>query len=183
MFTSSPAPDETESVAAHEGPVPGQAAFKDAMSELASGVSLLTVRLGDPAVDHGMTVTSLASASLNPPMVTVGIGRATSLAPALTPGMPVGISILGHAQQQLATEFSRKGRPPATEIFGARAYHRGTITGALLADEALATMEGSIVDVIAAGDHLVVLIEILAAHAHGRADSALSYHRRGYTRT
>lgn len=155
--------------------------FKDSMAELASGVCLLTVRTADPVLDVGMTITSLASASLDPPMVMVGIGRATSLAPFLQPDADIGLSILAADQEQLATEFSVKGRPPASEILRGRPHRRGSLTGALLAEGALAQIEGRVSQTIAAGDHLLVIITVLAAAAAPDVAGALIYHRRGYT--
>ena len=155
--------------------------FKDSMAELAAGVSLLTVRAQEPDLDLGMTVTSLASASLDPPMVMVGIGRGTSLAPYLVPGAWVGLSILAANQGDLAREFSRKGRPPADELLAGRDHRRGPRTGALLAGGALAQVEGCVNQTIAAGDHLLVVIMVVAADAAPDLDRALIYHRRVYT--
>jgi flavin reductase (DIM6/NTAB) family NADH-FMN oxidoreductase RutF len=154
--------------------------FKDAMAELASGVALLTVRRGHPELDLGMTVTSLASASLDPPMVTVGIGRGTSLAPFLLPGAEVGLSILGSHQHELAAEFSRKGRPSANELLAERPHHRGPVTGALLVDDALATLEGRVDETFSAGDHMLVVIRIEDSLSNGPGGHGLIYHRRGY---
>ena len=158
------------------------AAFKDAMAELASGVCLLTVREDDPPLDLGMTVTSLASASLEPPMVTVGIGRATSLAPYLLPGARVGITVLAEHQGELAADFSRKGRPSANEILAGRPHRRGPRTGALVADGALAVLEGQVDQTLAAGDHLLVVIKIAGTVVGPGTEPALLYQRRGYGR-
>lgn len=152
------------------------------MSELASGVCLLTLAAADPTHELGMTVTSLASASLRPPMVTVGVGRATSLAPYLHPGVEAGLSVLGVHQQDLATDFSRSGRPPAPQILAHHRHRRGPVTGALLAEGALAQLEGRVAQTIATGDHVLVVIEVLAAHVPPEVEAALLYHRRGYTR-
>jgi flavin reductase (DIM6/NTAB) family NADH-FMN oxidoreductase RutF len=157
-------------------------AFKDAMAELVSGVCLLTVHSDDPPLDLGMTVTSLASASLEPPMVTVGIGRATSLAAHLVPGAHVGITVLAEHQIELAADFSRKGRPSAEEILTGRPHRRGPITGALVADEALAVLEGFIDQTIAAGDHLLVVIAIAGSAVGSTTEAGLLYQRRGYGR-
>jgi flavin reductase (DIM6/NTAB) family NADH-FMN oxidoreductase RutF len=156
------------------------AGFKNAMAELVSGVSLLTVRVEDPPLDLGMTVTSLASASLEPPMVAVGIGRGTSLAPYLVPRAHVGITVLAEHQGELAAEFSLKGRPSAQEILAGRPHRRGPVTGALVAEDALAVMEGLVEQTIAAGDHLIVLIAIVGTAIGPGTEPALLYQRRGY---
>jgi flavin reductase (DIM6/NTAB) family NADH-FMN oxidoreductase RutF len=155
-------------------------AFKNAMAELVSGVSLLTVRVDEPPLDLGMTVTSLASASLEPPMVAVGIGRGTSLAPYLIPRARVGITVLAEHQDDLAAEFSKKGRPSAGEILAGRPHRRGPITGALVADDALAVLEGQVEQTIAAGDHIIVLITIAGTAIGPGTEPALLYQRRGY---
>ena len=157
-------------------------AFKDAMAELVSGVCLLTVHVDTPPLDLGMTVTSLASASLEPPMVTVGIGRATSLAPYLLPGALVGITVLAEHQGALATAFSRKGRPSAAELLDGLPHRRGPLTGALTAEGALAILEGRVDQTLAAGDHLLVVIAVLDSEVGPGTEPGLLYQRRGYGR-
>lgn len=159
------------------------AGFKDAMAELASGVSLLTVNVGADQLDLGMTITSLTSASLDPPMVATAIGRGTSLAPYLYPGARVALSVLAAEQHELAADFSRKGRPSADEILKDRPHRRGLRTNALLADGALAQLEGVVEQNLAAGDHSLVVIAVLATHTESTGAPALAYHRRAYTRT
>ena len=154
--------------------------FKDAMAELVSGVCLLTVHADEPLLDLGMTVTSLASASLDPPMVTVGIGRATSLAPYLLPGAQVGITVLAEHQGALAAAFSRKGRPSAAELLDGVPHRRGTLTGALVADDALAVLEGRVDQTLAAGDHLLVVIAVFDSAVGPGTEAGLIYQRRGY---
>ncbi len=161
---------------------PSHERFKDAMAELASGVALLTVHLDGPPFDLGMTVTSLASASLDPPMVTVGIGRGTSLAPYLLPGADVGLSIFAAEQAELAAAFSRKGRPSAQEILAGRPHRRGRTSPALLVGDALATLEGRVSQSFAAGDHVLVVVEVLLAENGSGIQPGLVYQRRGYRR-
>lgn len=157
--------------------------FKDAMAELASGVAVLTVHVPFEQLDLGMTITSLTSASLEPPMVCAAIGRGTSLAPYLLPGARVGLSILAADQHELGADFSRRGRPSAQEILKGRPHRRGLLTNALLADGALAQLEGVVEQNLAAGDHSLVVIAVLATEASGAGRAALAYRRRGYTRT
>ncbi len=159
------------------------AGFKDAMAELASGVSLLTVTVPAEQLDLGMVITSLTSASLEPPMVAAAIGRGTSLAPYLYPGARVGLSILAADQYELAADFSRKGRPSAAEMLKGRPHRRGLLTDALLADGALAQLEGVVEQNLAAGDHSLVVIGVLGTQASTDRAGALAYHRRAYTRT
>ena len=159
------------------------AGFKDAMAELASGVSLLTVNVGADQLGLGMTITSLTSASLDPPMVAIAIGRGTSLAPYLYPGARVALSVLAAEQHELAADFSRKGRPSADEILKDRPHRRGLLTNALLADGSLAQLEGVVEQNLAAGDHSLVVIAVLATQASTDGAAALAYHRRAYTRT
>lgn len=159
------------------------AGFKDAMAELASGVTLLTVAVAAERVDLGMTITSLTSASLEPPMVAAAIGRSTSLAPYLYPGARVGLSILAADQHELAADFSRKGRPSADEILKDRPHRRGGLTNALLAGGALAQIEGVVEQNLAAGDHSLVVIAVLKTDVPATTEAALAYHRRAYTRT
>jgi flavin reductase (DIM6/NTAB) family NADH-FMN oxidoreductase RutF len=102
------------------------------------------------------------------------------VAPFLLPGAEVGLSILGSDQRELATAFSVKGRPSAPEILVGYPHHRGPHTGSLLADGGLATLEGRVEQIIAAGDHVLVVIAVLESITEGNDQRGLVYHRRGY---
>src|SRR5262249_55545717 len=76
------------------------AKYADAMSALASGVVLVTCRVGGRP--WGMTVTAFASASADPPTVLVSLGSETASSTAIRETGRFGVSILGDDQLDVA---------------------------------------------------------------------------------
>jgi flavin reductase (DIM6/NTAB) family NADH-FMN oxidoreductase RutF len=91
------------------------AEYADAMSNLASGVALVTAWLdGRP---WGLTVTSFASVSATPPTILVSLRSEIASAEALREGNAFGVAILAREQEPLARRASAPGRPKFLEPF------------------------------------------------------------------
>jgi flavin reductase (DIM6/NTAB) family NADH-FMN oxidoreductase RutF len=56
------------------------------------------------------------------------------------------------------------------------------LTGALVADDSLAVLEGRVDQTLAAGDHLLVVIAVLDSVVGPATEPGLLYQRRGYGR-
>src|SRR3954451_5878240 len=84
-----------------------QEAFLELMSGVCSPVTVVTATAADGR-PHGSTVSSFASLSLDPPLVSFALGRASGLLAHLQPGDRVGVNILGVHQQELASTFARR---------------------------------------------------------------------------
>src|SRR3954463_3054633 len=92
---------------------PGQ--FTEAMSLLASGVVMVTTRLdGRP---WGMTVSSFASVSAEPPTTLVSLQADTAGARAIEAAESFGVSILGRHHRAAACHGSRRGEAKFLEGF------------------------------------------------------------------
>src|SRR6185503_2879799 len=101
-------------------PMPiGEADFKKAMSQFASGVTVVTA--ADAGTLYGMTVASFASLSLNPPLVLIFVGRKMHTHDAIVSSGRFGVSILSLEQQQLSNHFGSK----LDDKFAGIAYHLG----------------------------------------------------------
>ena len=74
-----------------------------------AGVAVVTVDLEGERI--GLTVSSLVSLSLEPPLVGVAVSRQAALHELLRSAGGFGVSLLGEGQEELATRFSR-GVPP-----------------------------------------------------------------------
>ncbi|GAA3367815.1 flavin reductase family protein [Streptomyces antimycoticus] len=81
--------------------------FVELMSGVCSPVTVVTATTADGR-PHGTTVSSLASLSLDPPLVSFALDRASRLLPHLQPGDRVGVNILGAHQRELASTFARR---------------------------------------------------------------------------
>src|SRR4051812_2331062 len=81
--------------------------YAEAMSALASGVVLVTCRVGDRP--WGMTVTAFASVSADPPTVLVSLGAEARSTVAIKATRRFGISILADDQTPVARYGARSG--------------------------------------------------------------------------
>ncbi len=79
-------------------------ALRQAMRHWTTGVSVVTGRYGD--AQHGMTVNSLASLSLDPPMVTVTLANATRTFELVKRSGVFGVTILGADQGLISDRFA-----------------------------------------------------------------------------
>jgi flavin reductase ActVB len=150
------------------------AAFRDAMSELAGGVALVTCRVdGRP---WGTTVTAFQSVSVEPPTVLVSLGSGTRAAAAIAEGGCFGISVLAATQVVLACLAAKAGAPKYLEQFTTPG---STESAAPAVEGALAHLECELFDAVVVAGQTVFLAHVLQAHASGGGHPLL-YHRRGY---
>jgi len=124
----------------------------------------------------GVTIASLVSLSLDPPLVGVSVGRELAVHELLRDAGSFAVSILRGEQASLAAHFAR-GVPPIAlwEGIGVR---EGSTGLPLLAD-ALAWLECRLVDEHAVGDHTLFVGEVDAAE-EGPSGTALVYREHGY---
>ncbi|MFE5813978.1 flavin reductase family protein [Streptomyces sp. NPDC056479] len=136
----------------------------------AAGVAVITARGETGPV--GFTATSLTSVSAEPPMLSFGIGTTASSWPAVATAEHVGVHILGEHQQELAGTFARSG----ADRFGPSTDWREGPEGVPLLDGVLAWMVCRVTTRVPAGDHRIVLAEVVLGDpaGHGRP---LLYHQ------
>ncbi|MEV0223189.1 flavin reductase family protein [Streptomyces sp. NPDC050704] len=136
----------------------------------AAGVAVITARGGEGPV--GFTATSLASVSAEPPMLSFGIGTGASSWPAIAECDHVGVHILGEHQQELAATFARSG----ADRFGAGTGWSEGPEGVPVLDGVLAWIVCRVVARVPAGDHRIVLAEVVLGDPTG-AGRPLLYHQ------
>ena len=132
------------------------------------------------AVDHegnrmGVTISSLVSLSLDPPLVGVSIGKQASLYELLRNAKAFAVSLLGDGQEALAQRFA-SGRPPIVHWDGV-ATRPGRF--APLVEDALGWIEARTIAEHDVGDHTFFVAEVVSVE-RGPAPSALMYHDRSY---
>ncbi|WP_441250797.1 flavin reductase family protein [Kitasatospora sp. McL0602] len=157
--------------------------FRAALSQLASGVTLVTVHdpeEGADGGDAGMTATSFLSVSLEPPLVLVSVREDSRMDEILGRVDTWAVSLLGEDHRALASRFAMKGRLSDRLLFADTPHTRSTLTGAPLIDDALATVECRTEQRIPAGDHTLLLGRVLQARVPTPAARPLLYFRGGY---
>ena len=146
------------------------------MARLVSGVSVVTARAGRH--DVAATVTSLVSASLEPPIVLFTVHRDGRLREVVDVGQAWAASILGADGRAAARWLSDPGRPLLDQLI--RIPHReGEHSGAAILDVATAWLEARTLWVVEAGSHDVVGGEVLATGVNADRDGAVLH---GYGR-
>ncbi|MEV5437539.1 flavin reductase family protein [Streptomyces sp. NPDC052682] len=136
----------------------------------AAGVAVITARGERGPV--GFTATSLTSVSAEPPMLSFGVGTGGSSWPAIAATEHVGVHILGEHQQELAATFARSG----ADRFGPATSWREGPEGVPVLDDVLAWLVCRVVARVPAGDHRLVLAEVLLGDPSGTGRPLL-YHQ------
>ncbi|MDG9693602.1 flavin reductase [Streptomyces sp. Alain-F2R5] len=148
--------------------------LRSAFRRHAAGVAVITAR-GD-AGPVGFTATSLTSVSTEPPLLSFGIGTGSSSWPTVCEAEYVGVHVLGEHQQDLATTFARSG----ADRFAAPTAWREGPEGVPVLDGVLAWLVCRVAARVPAGDHRVVLAEVLLGDPAG-AGRPLLYHQGRYS--
>jgi flavin reductase (DIM6/NTAB) family NADH-FMN oxidoreductase RutF len=123
--------------------------------------------------DRGMTVTAFASLSLEPPLVLACVGHAASLAPSLPAASHFAVHVLAADQEPLARRFAEKEGDRFDGVRVTRGLH-----DLPLLEGALATLQCRIAARHPAGDHDIVVGEVLDATS--RDGDPLLYFRGRY---
>ena len=148
------------------------ATFRNLLGRFATGVTVLTLEDPDgrPA---GMTANSLASVSLQPPLLSVCVDHQTDLHDLIIAAPGFVVNVLESGQEALARRFAE----PHPDRFAGVAYHIGT-GGKVLLDGALAHIECLRHALYDGGDHSIIVGRVTGgATGKGRP---LLYYRGGY---
>jgi flavin reductase (DIM6/NTAB) family NADH-FMN oxidoreductase RutF len=139
------------------------------------GVSVLSVEYEGDSM--GVTISSLVSISLDPPLAGVSIGKQASCYELLRHAGAFGISILGSEHGAVAQRFAA-GFPPLVHWAGVET-RRGPVGIAPLLSGARGWLECSVRDMHDAGDHTLFVGDVLSVE-HGAARGGLVYLDRAY---
>lgn len=144
------------------------------MQRFPSGVAVVTVDAEGERL--GLTVGTLVSLSLEPPLVGVSISREAAIHELLRDAGGFGVNVLAADQEALAQHFAR-GVPPIAHWHGI-AHHEGA-AGAPLLEGALGWAECRVWAEYAAGDHTFFVGEVVECEL-GAARPPLVYLDRRY---
>ncbi len=125
-----------------------------------------------------MTANAVASVSMDPMLVLACIEVDARFHDAVTESGRWGISVLDAAQRPTAEWLATQGRPLHGQLDRVP-HHRGS-TGVALLDGALATIECQTTDIHPAGDHSIVVGEVVSLGVAEHPGAALTYYRSRY---
>jgi flavin reductase len=152
--------------------------FRDAVSRFGTGITVVTCVSG--GVDHAMTANAFASVSIDPLLVLVCVERDSRFHGALASTDVWGVSILPSDAEGTARWFATRGRPLNGQL-DRSAHHRSPTLEVAWLDGALASLGCRTVDVHRAGDHDIVVGEVVElAVSDSDPGDPLVYFRRHY---
>ncbi|MEO6057896.1 MAG: flavin reductase family protein [Gemmatimonadales bacterium] len=142
------------------------------MGHFATGVTILTVpgAGGRPA---GMTASSLASVSLEPPLLSVCVDHTAELHDLIVAAPEFVVNVLESGQEELSRRFADRH----DDRFEGIGYHTGP-EGQVFLDGALTHIECARFATHAGGDHTIVIGRVVGGHT-GEGHPLL-YYRGGY---
>jgi flavin reductase (DIM6/NTAB) family NADH-FMN oxidoreductase RutF len=157
----------------------GERAFRDALSEFATGVTIIATRESRPGrapTYTGFTANSFNSVSLAPPLVVWSLGNDARTLAAFENSERYAISVLAQEQVAIARRFSR----PHADRFAGVPYRLGA-GGAPLIEGCIAWFECRHHGRHRAGDHTLFIGEVL--HCGRRNGIGLVFHHGRYGTT
>ena len=143
-------------------------AFRQVIGRFMSGVVVITAT--HQGERRGMTVSAVASLSLDPPMIVTCLNAASSTQEAIRRAGAFAVNILAEDQEHLAGLFARPGADPFLDL-----PCEPGITGAPILAGALAVLECQIAQEVRGGSHRVLLANVVRASAG--EGSPLAYFR------
>ncbi|MGH3276095.1 MAG: flavin reductase family protein [Streptosporangiaceae bacterium] len=134
--------------------------FASALSGWAAGVTLVTI--ADGRDDIGTTVSAFCPVSADPPLILIALMAESYPAEVLSRGEATfAITLLTASQRAIAGRFAAEGRPGARLLLDSVSHHRGELSGALIPDDGLAALECAVAQRVPAGDHLLLIADVL----------------------
>ena len=125
--------------------------LRRAFGLFATGVTVITA-VGPDQEPVGITANSLASVSLDPPLLLWCIANKSSNLPAFIPGRAFAVHVLAESQRDMALHFAKSGRTKFEVDSSWRLKpYPPRIAGAL------ARFDCAVESVLSAGDHSIVL--------------------------
>ncbi|MEU8617853.1 flavin reductase family protein [Streptomyces sp. NPDC048623] len=167
-FAADPAPAPAPVVGA---PRPGSPdLLRSVFRQHAAGVAVITAHGDGRPV--GFTATSLNSVAAEPPLISFGVGTGSSCWPVISGAEHIGVHILGEHQEALAATFARSG----ADRFAAPTRWSLGPEGVPVLDGVLAWLVCRVVAKVPAGDHRIVIAQVVAGDPDG-AGRPLLYHQ------
>jgi flavin reductase (DIM6/NTAB) family NADH-FMN oxidoreductase RutF len=131
------------------------------MGCFATGVTVVTTCFDDG--DYwAITANSITSVSLDPPLILVSVGKGSAMCACLAKGMCYAVNILTIDQEDVSRRFASRNPKDLDGL--ALDFSR---TGAPILRDSLAYMDCKVVQTVPAGDHDILIGEVVAGSIKG----------------
>ncbi len=142
------------------------------LGQVPSGVFILVAGDGGDK-KTGLLASWIQQASFEPPQVTVAVNKSRYLNDWLSEGCSVTVNQVAKGDGVLFKHFG-KGFEPDVDAFAGVEVVDGA-NGLPLLKAAMASMEGTVLSRMEAGDHIIYLVAITAATAHQAASDFVPF--------
>ena len=145
--------------------------FREALKKFASGVTVITTAY--EGEKHGLTASSFASVSLDPPLILVVLNTTSRTHALLAHSKVFGVSILPEGDAEVARAFAEKGTKPFDAV-----PNRSTERGVPILEDSIAWLECEVESTFPGGTHEILVGRVLDCGS--RAGDPLIYFERDY---
>ena len=146
---------------------------KKALRMISYGIYVMTTERGGKIA--ASTVNWVTQTAFAPPLVAVGMKTDSGAYDIAKEAGGFALNMLGKGQQGLAFGFFKPATVEGDKVSG-EPFHAGS-TGAPILDNAIASVECQIVEIVEQGDHHIFIGEVVEANVtkqpEGRADEAI----------
>lgn len=149
--------------------------LRAAMRAWTTGVTIVTA--AHDGIQHGMTVSSFTSISLEPALISISLHTASRTGEVIKRSGTFGLTILSDRQTEISEIFA--GRTDENENRLARVETETLVTGSPLIKGGLAWLDCRVVHSYDAGMNTLLVAEVVAARGMDKG-MPLVYHNRKY---
>lgn len=149
--------------------------LRAAMRAWTSGVTIVTAVYGGE--QHGMTVSSFTSISLEPPLIVISLQTISRTHELVSRAQAFGVTILAADQQGLSQRFASSPLNMGDRLEGLQT--ETLVSGAPFIKGGLAYLDCRVTQTIRAGMNTLFIAEVVAVRADDH-ESPLIYHDRNY---
>jgi flavin reductase (DIM6/NTAB) family NADH-FMN oxidoreductase RutF len=154
-----------------------EAAKKTVLRHFPYGLYALTVKHGSE--EHGMTANWVTQASFDPPMVVVAVENTSKTVAMIRDAHHFAINVLLEGQRELAGKLGRSSANAPQKLKGIKTKP-SPVSGAPVLTDALGWVECRVVATLPAGDHALVLGEVVAAGVEHEGAEPLTLEETGF---
>lgn len=147
--------------------------MRAAMRRVPSTVTVVTAAGADEA--RGITIGSFTSVSLDPPLICFNVQKEAQMHPLITTTPRFAVHILNDEQVHLSDHFAVPDRTGAEQFAGVP--YRREADGLPILDDALAVFHCRLYAIYEAGDHSIILGEVVDVEVAGEGGPVLYYER------
>jgi len=150
-------------------------AKKTALRMIPYGIYVMTAKDGDDSI-AAATVNWVTQTSFSPPLIVVGVKADSGALNAVSETRAFALNMLGRGQQGQAFAFFKPAEVDGNKVSG-EPFVAGSATGSPILDYAQASVECKVTEIVAQGDHHIVIGEVVGAQVakapDGRPDEAI----------